>query len=193
MSQVTKRLTSLVDAILKLTDIESRGYALADAPLPLEQLIATIIALCHDRAEQKLLTLTYELDALPKNLRGDASALETAVLCYLNNAITFTNAGSVTLRVRLLEEQSDSTLLRFEVQDTGIGIAPEAIPRLFALFEQVDNSPTRQYGGMGIGLVTVKRIARSLGGDIGCESTPGVGSLFWFSVRLKKSVPAFYT
>jgi CheY-like chemotaxis protein len=92
----------------------------------------------------------------------------------------------VTLRVLCVEDAADNALMRFEVQDTGIGIAPEALPRLFSAFEQADNSTTRKYGGTGLGLVITWRLAELMGGETGVDSTPGIGSTFWFSARLNK-------
>jgi len=91
------------------------------------------------------------------------------------------------LRTLLLEETADDALVRFEVQDTGIGIEPEAASRLFSAFEQADNSTTRRYGGTGLGLAITKKLAHLMGGDAGVNSTPGVGSTFWFAVRLRKN------
>jgi signal transduction histidine kinase len=92
----------------------------------------------------------------------------------------------VVLRTRIEDETPDSVSVRFEVSDTGIGIAPEVLPRLFTHFEQADSSLTRSYGGSGVGLVTTRRLARLMGGDAGVSSTPGQGSTFWFTARLRK-------
>ena len=105
---------------------------------------------------------------------------------YPRNAITFTERGSVTLRARLLEDGSDGLLLRFEVEDTGIGIPAEKIQTLFHAFEQADASTTRKYGGTGLGLVITRRLAELMGGKFGAESTPGKGSTFWFTARLQR-------
>jgi CheY-like chemotaxis protein len=93
----------------------------------------------------------------------------------------------VTLRALKQEETAEDIVVRFEVTDTGIGIAPEAMSRLFTTFEQADNSMTRKYGGTGLGLAITKRLAELMGGKVGADSTPGVGSTFWLTVTLTKS------
>lgn len=113
--------------------------------------------------------------------------LKTGLLCYLNNAVTFTEQGQINLSVQVADEAPDSLLLRFEVRDTGIGIAPEVLPRLFNIFEQADNSQKRKYGGTGVGLALVRKLAVAMGGEAGCDSQVGQGSTFWFSARLKKT------
>jgi CheY-like chemotaxis protein len=112
--------------------------------------------------------------------------LQQALLNYAANAVKFTETGAVTLRVRKQAETAGGVMVRFEVRDTGIGIAPEALPRLFSAFEQADNSMTRKYGGTGLGLAITHRLAALMGGESGVESTPGLGSTFWFTARLKK-------
>jgi CheY-like chemotaxis protein len=123
---------------------------------------------------------------------GDATRLQQALLNYATNAIKFTADGSITIRAEVLEEDDAGVLLRFEVADTGIGIEPEVMPRLFSAFEQADSKTTRRYGGTGLGLAITRKIAQLMGGEAGCTSTPGSGSIFWFTARLKKSgaVPA---
>jgi CheY-like chemotaxis protein len=105
---------------------------------------------------------------------------------YVGNAIKFTQAGGVTVRARCVADDGDAVVLRFEVADTGIGIAAEAVDRLFSAFEQADNSTTRRYGGTGLGLAITQKLAQMMGGEVGVESHEGVGSTFWFSARLKK-------
>ncbi|MEI7431690.1 MAG: response regulator [Betaproteobacteria bacterium] len=112
--------------------------------------------------------------------------MQQAVLNYATNAIKFTETGFVTMRFLAHHEDADSLLVRFEVIDTGIGIPPEALPRLFNAFEQADNSTTRKYGGTGLGLAITRRLAELMGGSAGAESRPGVGSTFWFTARLTK-------
>jgi signal transduction histidine kinase len=112
--------------------------------------------------------------------------LRQALLNYAANAVKFTPQGSVTLRILKQEESADSVLVRLEVTDTGIGITPEAMSRLFGNFEQADNSMTRKYGGTGLGLAITRRLAELMGGEVGATSTVGVGSTFWLTVRLQK-------
>jgi CheY-like chemotaxis protein len=117
---------------------------------------------------------------------GDPTRLQQALLNYATNAVKFTEKGTVTLRALKQEEAADSVRVRFEVQDTGIGIVPEVMSRLFSTFEQADNSMTRKYGGTGLGLAITRRLAELMGGESGADSKPGVGSTFWFTVKLKK-------
>jgi hypothetical protein len=142
----------------------------------------------YDRAHAKGLCLLVDAEQLPRNLRGDPTRLTQALLNLANNAVKFTTQGSITLRVRQLEEDTGHVLLRFEVADTGIGIPPETLSKLFSAFEQGDTSTTRKYGGTGLGLAITQHLARLMGGDAGAESTPGAGSTFWFTARLEKGV-----
>ena len=112
------------------------------------------------------------------------------LLNFAGNSLKFTAAGSITLRARLVEENPGDVLLRFEVEDTGIGIAAEDQKRLFTAFEQADGSMTRKYGGTGLGLAISKRLVNMMGGEVGVESQPGSGSTFWFTVRLGKATDA---
>ena len=144
-------------------------------------------------AAAKGIALEIDTDGVPTWLRGDPARLRQALLNYAGNAIKFTERGQVTLRVRLVEEGSDGVRLRFEVEDTGIGIAADKLPTLFRPFEQVDASMTRRYGGAGLGLVITRRLAELMGGEVGVDSTPGVGSRFWCTARLQRgrgAVPA---
>ena len=124
---------------------------------------------------------------MPHNLVGDPTRLQQALLNYASNAIKFTQAGSVTLRALVQEENTESVLLRFEVRDTGSGIPPAALPRLFSVFEPADDSMTCAYDGGGLGLAITRRLAELMGGEAGVDSTPEPGSTFWFTARLKKS------
>jgi CheY-like chemotaxis protein len=123
---------------------------------------------------------------LPDSLLGDSTRLQQALLNYATNAVKFTDSGTVTLRCVAEAETADGVLVRFEVQDTGIGIAAETLAKLFTAFEQADNSTTRKYGGTGLGLAITRKFAQLMGGDAGATSTPGAGSTFWFTAWLKK-------
>ena len=112
------------------------------------------------------------------------------LLNYLANAVKFTEQGEIHLRGRIVEERESDVLLRFEVEDTGIGLDPEQAARLFGAFEQADSATTRKYGGTGLGLAINRHLAHLMGGEVGVESTPGVGSIFWLTVRLGKGKAA---
>ncbi len=119
-------------------------------------------------------------------LCGDPVRLRQALLNYVANAVKFTETGGISVRVRIEQEGEQDLLARFEVSDTGVGIASDALPRLFGAFEQADSSASRSHGGTGLGLAITRRLAELMGGAVGVESTPGRGSTFWFTARLGK-------
>jgi CheY-like chemotaxis protein len=112
--------------------------------------------------------------------------LRQALLNFASNAVKFTAHGSIRLAAELLHTEGDELLVRFSVTDTGIGIAPEVLPRLFVAFEQADTSTTRRYGGTGLGLTITQRLAHLMGGECGVDSRLGEGSRFWFTARLQR-------
>ena len=138
------------------------------------------------KARAKSFAFNLEMGLVPRVLHGDATRLGEILRKILNNAIKFTDKGSVLMRGCVVEEGRGHVMLRFEVQDTGIGIAPEDVERIFECFEQGDNSSTRNYGGTGLGLTIARRLARLMGGEVGVSSTPYVGSTFWVTLRLDK-------
>jgi PAS domain S-box-containing protein len=182
-----RHLLELINAVLDLSKIDAGKLLLEEAEVNVGRVAANVASMLFERAAAKHLRLSVETQAFPRGLLGDAPRLQQALLNYAGNAIKFTRDGSVTLRVACAEEAADSVLVRFEVQDTGIGIAAETLPRLFSAFEQADNSTTRNFGGTGLGLAIVRQLARLMGGDVGVTSTPGVGSTFWFTARLRKT------
>jgi PAS domain S-box-containing protein len=186
LEEAGKHLLNIINAILELSKIEAGKFVLEEAEVRIDAILANIQSMLRDRAEAKGLHLVSESDPLPDNLLGDPTRLQQALLNYATNAIKFTEAGSVVMSVRLVGEEANQALLRFEVRDTGIGIPAEALPRLFSAFEQADNSTTRKYGGTGLGLAITRRLVQVMGGEAGVESAPGVGSTFWFTARLKK-------
>lgn len=186
LETASKHLLSIINAILELSKIEAGKLVLEETDVSISALFDNVTSMLHDRADAKRLQLTTQIGPLPPHLCGDSTRLQQALLNYAGNAIKFTEQGSIALRVECLEENDDNALLRFEVKDTGIGIAPEALPHLFDAFEQADNSTTRKYGGTGLGLAITRNFAQLMGGDTGVESSPGDGSTFWFTVRLKK-------
>lgn len=179
-------LLELINAILDLSKIEAGKFSLEESNVSVGCITANVASILNERANEKGLSLIIDNEALPTGLRGDSARLQQALLNYATNAVKFTEQGSITLRTRLVEEASDSVLLRFEVEDTGIGIAPEALPRLFTSFEQADNTISRNYGGSGLGLAITKHLAQMMGGTAGVESRPGRGSTFWLTARLQK-------
>ena len=185
-----RHLMEVINNILDISKIEAGKFTLEQAPVIVSSLLANVSSILSERAKAKDIRLLIETGHLPHNLVGDPTRLQQALLNYAANAVKFSDKGTVTLRAVTQEETADSAMVRFEVQDIGIGVTPDAMSRLFGAFEQGDNSMTRKYGGTGLGLAITKRLAELMGGEVGADSTPGVGSTFWFTVKLKKSAEA---
>ena len=181
-----EHLLSIINAILELSKIEAGKFVLSESAISVANILDNVASMLQMHVQTKHLTLNIEADGIPENLLGDPTSLQQALLNYAANAVKFTETGSVTLRVGLIEDHPEDALLRFEVEDTGIGIPEEAMARLFAAFEQADNTMTRKYGGTGLGLAITKKLAERMGGTSGASSIPGKGSTFWFTARLRK-------
>jgi PAS domain S-box-containing protein len=183
-------LLEILNAILDLSKIEAGKFVLEENDIDIASIAANVAVMLDDRARAKELQLTVETEALPPGLVGDATRLQQALLNYATNAVKFTDAGTITLRARAESDSGDQVLVRFEVQDTGIGIEKDALARLFSAFEQADSSIARKYGGTGLGLAITKKLAELMGGNVGVVSKPRVGSTFWFTANLRKNVVA---
>ncbi|MEY4752105.1 MAG: hypothetical protein RIQ60_4319 [Pseudomonadota bacterium] len=183
-----RHLLAIINDILDLSKIEAGRLELERIPFALPAMLDSVCTLVGQTARDKGLRLSLQAQArsLPVWLIGDPTRLRQALLNLVANAVKFTERGEVVIRAELLAERDDELLLRLSVQDTGIGIAPEHVERLFQTFGQADVSTTRQYGGSGLGLAITQRLARLMGGTVGLTSTPGVGSHFWFTVWLKR-------
>ena len=183
-----EHLLATINDILDLSKIEAGKFVLEDTPISIASVLGNARSILGERAQAKGLRLYVKAQTFPADLHGDPTRLQQAVLNYATNAIKFTEQGSVTLRALIQEDAADSLLVRFEVEDTGIGVAPESRAQLFNAFVQADNSTTRRYGGTGLGLAITRRLAELMGGTAGLESTPGAGSTFWFTARLSRKV-----
>ena len=183
-----QHLLSVINDVLDISKIEAGKFTLEEAPVVVSSLMANVSSILSERAKAKGIHLLIETEHLPHKLVGDPTRLQQALLNYATNAVKFTEHGTVTLRTLKQEETPDFVMVRFEVTDTGIGIEPDAMSRLFSTFEQADNSMTRKYGGTGLGLAITRRLAQLMGGEVGADSTPGAGSTFWFTAKLKKGV-----
>jgi len=188
-----QHLLTVINDILDISKIEAEHLTLQEIDFASARIIAETLAMVEFKAHDKGLALLTEIAAdLPPALRGDPLRLQQILLNFLSNAVKFTEHGHVLLRAWVVEHQADNVLLRFEVQDTGIGISPAAQLRLFKPFAQADESTSRRYGGTGLGLAISRQLAQLMGGEANLESTPGEGSTFWMTARLRlaESLPA---
>jgi signal transduction histidine kinase/HPt (histidine-containing phosphotransfer) domain-containing protein/ActR/RegA family two-component response regulator len=186
LDKAAEHLLNIINDVLDISKIEAGKFVLEDVELSVNSLLANVSSIIAERAKSKGIQILIETEHLPHNLYGDPTRLQQAVLNYATNAVKFTEKGAVTLRAIRQHETDQTLLVRFEMQDTGIGVAPETLSRLFTAFEQADNSITRKYGGTGLGLAITRRLAELMGGAAGAQSIPGKGSTFWFTASLRK-------
>jgi signal transduction histidine kinase len=178
-------LLELLNEILDFSKLESGKFTLDDAPFELRREIEVLIGTFGYRAAEKGLDLQSRIEeGVPDRLRGDALRLRQVLMNLISNAVKFTEAGNVVLRVELESRSEDRVRIRFAVTDTGIGISPEDQERIFAPFTQVDASSTRKHGGTGLGLAIASDLVRAMGDTLGVESRTGVGSTFHFALNL---------
>ncbi|MEI8171531.1 MAG: response regulator, partial [Rhodoferax sp.] len=180
-----RHLLSIINDILDISKIEAGRLQLEMTDFHLSSILDNVASIFGESIRRKELRLQIDSDDVPMWLRGDPLRLRQALVNYVSNAVKFTEKGEITLRVKLLKEIGDELWVRFEAVDTGIGISLDKQARLFQEFEQGDTSTTRRYGGTGLGLAITRRLAQLMGGEVGVESTPGVGSVFWFTARLQ--------
>jgi signal transduction histidine kinase len=182
-------LLEIIDDILDLAKLEAGKLQLQEVDFHPGDIVRDVLQLMSGRARRKGLVIKSEISEPARQpLRGDAGRLRQALLNLVSNAIKFTEQGEVEVRVREMQPGEQSVVLLFEVEDTGIGMAAEAVPRLFQPFVQVDGSVTRRYGGTGLGLAISKQLVEMMGGKVGVSSEPGKGSRFWFTARFQRPV-----
>ena len=185
-----KHLLQLINDILDLSKIEAGKMVLEDVEFSVDALVTSAFDLVGDRAREKGLELVLDTDHLPARLRGDPTRLSQALVNLLGNAVKFTDQGWVRLKAELMAEDRRRLQVRFEVADTGEGIALADQARLFHAFEQADASATRRHSGTGLGLAITRHLAELMDGEVGVESSPGQGSRFWFTAWLGRAAEA---
>jgi signal transduction histidine kinase/CheY-like chemotaxis protein len=180
-------LLNVINDILDFSKVEAGRLELEELDFELREAVENVCDILAQRAHDKGLELVTVVDErVPDGLVGDPGRLRQVLMNLVGNAVKFTETGEVTVRVDLEAESPESVLLKFEVRDTGIGIPPEAVARLFQAFVQADGSTTRKYGGTGLGLAISRQIVGLMGGDISATSTEGVGSVFTFRARFTR-------
>ncbi len=181
-----KHLLHLINDILDFSKIEAGKLVILEEPMDVRPIPNHVVSMLSESASAKGLALHTESDPVPRALNGDSMRIMQALLNLVGNAIKFTDSGSVTIRTVKESESESRVKLRFEVIDTGIGIAPDQLPKLFAAFEQGDSSMSKRFGGTGLGLVITRKLAELMCGEAGASSVLGKGSTFWFSAVFEK-------
>ena len=185
----SEALLTIINDILDYSKIESGMMELEEKPFELKRVIDETFDLLYYRAADKNIQLNYSIEKdVPPVISGDISRLRQILINLVGNALKFTDAGSVSINVKHVSTPDTDTVLQFSVKDTGIGIPEDRKNRLFKPFSQVDSSTTRKYGGTGLGLAISSKIISLFGGKIWVDSTPGVGSVFHFTIKTKPAI-----
>jgi two-component system, sensor histidine kinase and response regulator len=186
--QAAQDLHRLFNDILDFSRMEAGGLKLDSGPFQLRNLLGHVDALMRPLARAKGLELQIERgEALPAVLTGDPTRLEQVIVNLVSNAIKFTGKGSVCVSALVQAQDAGRVTLEFRVSDTGIGLQPQQIGQIFEAHNQADNSTTRQFGGIGLGLAISKRLVERMGGSIWVTSTPGIGSTFYFTAQYTRA------
>uniref|UniRef100_UPI000C32EEFC response regulator n=1 Tax=Macromonas nakdongensis TaxID=1843082 RepID=UPI000C32EEFC len=187
IQQSGQHLLGVVNDILDFSKIEAGKLTVEHTDFDLNAVLDNVANLVGEKAAAKGLELIFDVaPQVTDRLSGDPLRLGQVLINYCNNAVKFTERGEITVRVEQVQDLGEAVVLRFSVQDTGIGLSPEQRERLFQSFSQADTSTTRKYGGTGLGLAISKNLAELMGGEVGVDSELGQGSTFWFTARLGK-------
>lgn len=187
----SEHLLTIINDVLDLSKIEAGKINVMVQDFDLQEILDDVSSQFTHQLNDKDIALDFDISLdISQPFSGDSLRLSQILLNYVSNAIKFTEKGKIVVSVQLVEEDDAGCLVRFNVRDTGIGIDEEKIKVLFKPFNQVDSSATRKYGGTGLGLAVSKELAELMGGEVGVESQLGVGSDFWFTVRLSRGVKA---
>ena len=190
IGKAASHLTAIINEILHFADADTGNLNLATVDFELKDIISQVNEIIEPKALAKKLTYTSAIDpSIPPKLHGDAAKFKQVLLNLAGNAVKFTQAGVVSIRVRLIQANKLNVDIRVEVQDTGIGIDPSKLSSIFEPFEQADNSLARQFGGLGLGLSINRKLIEMMGGDIGVASEAGQGSTFWVALNFKLGKP----